>query len=146
MLTSITISHYRALKSLRIQRLGRINLVAAVCNAGLPVPDQDVTTAIGPPAVTLLILPGAGKPGMLESILADSVRGGPEHVCVEEFLNCVEKATQHEIRLPEKAMCMLSWRRDQILTYRRGTRQRKGIGITLRSGKFVISWPLSGRR
>lgn len=58
-------------------------------NAGLPAPNRAGERSGEAPAVTVFILPGDNRPGMLETLLRESFAGGPEDRCVEEYLACV---------------------------------------------------------
>lgn len=75
----------------------------ALDNAGLPAPSLPDTVAGGPPRVSVLILPDGKNPGMLESLLGETVRGTPVADCIDEFLKCAERDGESEINQPEKA-------------------------------------------
>ncbi|MDE2873513.1 MAG: hypothetical protein OXQ94_17705 [Gemmatimonadota bacterium] len=75
----------------------------ALENAGLPAPSVPDTIAAGPPRVSVLILPDGANPGMLESLLGETVRGTPVADCIDEFLKCAERDGGSEINRPEKA-------------------------------------------
>ena len=72
-------------------------------NVGLPVPSQPaVRSGVGPTAA-VLILPGNGRDGMLETLLWESLRDAPERRCVDEFLRCVTDSRSAPVRNPDKA-------------------------------------------
>lgn len=75
----------------------------ALEHSGLPVPTDPGATANGRPSVTVLILPDGRSPGMLESVLGDSIRDTPVGTCIDEFLGCAENVAKCEISRPEKA-------------------------------------------
>ena len=72
-------------------------------NAGLPVPNQPEEHAGGSPAVTVLILPGDNRPGMLETLLNETFANTPEEACINAFFECVEDASGVSIQRPHKA-------------------------------------------
>ena len=76
----------------------------AVGATGLPVPratGADGITGDGL-GVGVMILPGAGESGMLESLLAKSLTGDPVSHCIEAFMTCSMEQTSMAIRRPEK--------------------------------------------
>jgi hypothetical protein len=73
-------------------------------NASLPVPSVPAGVAEGPPRVSILILPGGGQPGMLETLLCETFAGSPEAGCIDDFFKCVTtNSSNGSIRRPEKA-------------------------------------------
>ncbi len=72
-------------------------------NAGLPVPPQPAERAGDGPAVSILILPGDDRPGMLETLLWESLADAPERGCIDEFLKCVTKSRSAPVGNPDKA-------------------------------------------
>ena len=75
----------------------------ALENAGLPAPSAPDTITDGPPRVSVLVLPDGRTPGMLESLLGETVKGTPVADCIDEFLKCAERDGELEIKRPEKA-------------------------------------------
>ena len=71
--------------------------------AGLPVPDEPGMRAHGEPATSVLILPGAGRPGMLETLLNETVAESRESECIDAFFACIESLSGGSIRRPDKA-------------------------------------------
>ena len=63
-------------------------------NNRLPRPGRIGEQAAGPPSVAVAILPGGEKPGMLETLLWESVGDPAIRRCVEDFLQCSEQAGQ----------------------------------------------------
>ena len=72
-------------------------------NAGLPQPQFHAIRAAGRPAVTVLILPGDGRTGMLETLLCQSVADSPEKTCIDTFLQCVRELYGEDIKRPDKS-------------------------------------------
>lgn len=72
-------------------------------NARLPVPSRPEDRTDGSPAVTVLILPGNNRPGMLETLLCQSFTGTPEEACINAFFGCVEDASGVPLQRPHKA-------------------------------------------
>lgn len=63
-------------------------------NNRLPRPGRMGEQVAGPPSVAVAILPGGEKPGMLETLLWESVGDPAIRRCVEDFLRCAEEAGQ----------------------------------------------------
>ena len=65
----------------------------AVCdaldNAGWSVPAAVETPTGDAPQVAVLILPGAGQPGMLEDLILESLASNPILACVDAFFACL---------------------------------------------------------
>lgn len=74
----------------------------ALQNVGLPVPERPVETSISSPSVGVLILPGGGDDGMLETLLCRTFAGSPVDACIEGFFRCVERS-EIPIRRPDKS-------------------------------------------
>ncbi|MFQ5880501.1 MAG: DUF3226 domain-containing protein, partial [Dehalococcoidia bacterium] len=62
---------------------------SAVQNAGWEAPQQPMTPAGDSPKVTVLILPDANRPGMLEDLLLEAVSDDPVIPCVNKYFECV---------------------------------------------------------
>lgn len=71
--------------------------------AGLSVPDRPEQVSSGDPAVCVLILPGSGREGMLETLLCETFAGSADDRCISEFFECVAEAGEGNIRWPAKA-------------------------------------------
>jgi len=73
----------------------------SVCDAlnanQLPAPSAPFIPIGHSPQVTILILPGDGKPGMLEDICLEAVQDQPAMICVREFFQCLNN---HKISFP----------------------------------------------
>ena len=76
---------------------------SSLSNARLPVPDQPEERAGGSPAVTVLLLPGNNRTGMLETLLNETFANTPEAACINAFFDCVEDASGVSIQRPHKA-------------------------------------------
>ena len=57
----------------------------ALESANLPVPESALVPKGENPRVTVMILPGAGEPGMLEDLCLRSVEIDPAMVCVKQY-------------------------------------------------------------
>lgn len=76
---------------------------SSLSNAGLPVPNQPERRAGSSPAVTVLILPGNNRTGMLETLLNETFANTPVDDCINAFFGCVEDASGVPIQRPYKA-------------------------------------------
>ncbi len=65
--------------------------------ADLPVPEMPLESAEGAPKVTAMILPGGGRPGMLETLCLESVEGDHAIPCVQKYFDCLQ---EEDIDLP----------------------------------------------
>ena len=76
---------------------------SSLSNAGLPVPSRPEDRTDGSPAVTVLILPGNNRTGMLETLLNETFAHTPEEACINAFFDCVETISTVSITNPDKA-------------------------------------------
>ena len=76
---------------------------SALRNAGLPMPDSPAERTDTSPAVTVLILPGDSRQGMLETLLCESFADDPVEECIDDFFECVESLPDVSIKTPDKA-------------------------------------------
>ena len=75
-------------------------------NAGLPVPAHPGEPAGAAPAVNVLILPGDGDHGMLETLLCRTFADTAVDRCIDDFFRCFETSeagAEARIRNPDKA-------------------------------------------
>lgn len=72
-------------------------------SAKLSVPNRHRERTGHNPAITVLILPGDGRAGMLETLLCQSIADSPEKTCIDTFLQCVRKLPDKDIKRPDKA-------------------------------------------
>jgi len=67
----------------------------SVCNAlhnvKLPEPTTPLTPIVGPPQVTVMIVPDADSPGMIESVCLNSVSDDPAISCLEQYFICLHE-------------------------------------------------------
>ena len=63
-------------------------------HANLPVPRRHDESAGENPSVRVLILPGDGQPGMLETLLCRTLTEHPVTRCIDDFLRCAEESGQ----------------------------------------------------
>ena len=71
--------------------------------AGLAVPVQPETLGDGNPSVRVLIFPGKGKSGMLETLLCETFADSPADQCISSFFECIAEVGLGEIKRPDKA-------------------------------------------
>ena len=72
-------------------------------NAELPMPDSPAKRTGISPAVTVLILPGDNRAGMLETLLCESFADTPVNHCIDDFFTCVENLPDVSIKNSHKA-------------------------------------------
>ena len=71
--------------------------------AKLPVPDSLAERTDTSPAVTVLILPGDSRQGMLETLLCESFADTSVDHCIDDFFKCVESLPDVSIERSDKA-------------------------------------------
>ena len=71
--------------------------------AKLSVPDSPVERTGDSPAVTVLILPGDNRQGMLETLLCASFAATPVEDCIDDFFKCVKSLPDVSIERSDKA-------------------------------------------
>ena len=71
--------------------------------AKLSVPHNPQESTATRPRVTVLILPGDNRQGMLETLLCESFVNTPENCCIDDFFKCIEALRDISIKRPEKA-------------------------------------------
>ena len=103
-------------------------------NAGLPVPSRIGAPSAGVPAVTVLILPGGGRPGMLETILCDTLLEQEVNRCIDVFFECVEALPDIAISNPHKARAYayLATKPDS----------HHSVGVAAKAGAWDLSHPV----
>ena len=74
----------------------------SLARADLPTPGRPGESAGENPSVRVLILPGGGQPGMLETLLCRTLTEHPMTQCIDDFLRCAEESGQR-VRRPDKA-------------------------------------------
>ncbi|MDE0683429.1 MAG: hypothetical protein OXI63_10980 [Candidatus Poribacteria bacterium] len=79
------------------------SIQSSLRNAELPVPDSPAKRTGISPAVTVLILPGDNRTGMLETLLCESFMDTPVNHCIDDFFVCVENLPDVSIKNPHKA-------------------------------------------
>ncbi len=75
----------------------------ALMGAGLPVPNAPQRLQEGVPRVGVMILPGDGRPGMLEDLCLAAVQADPVVVCVDAYFACLERNAAERSQNPSKA-------------------------------------------
>ena len=103
-------------------------------NAGLPVPSRIGAPSAGVPAVTVLILPGGGRPGMLETILCDTLLEQEVNRCIDVFFECVEALPDIAISNSHKARAYayLATKPDS----------HHSVGVAAKAGAWDLSHPV----
>ena len=76
---------------------------SALSNAALPTPNRPAERTGTSPAITVLILPGDDRQGMLETLLCESFAATPVEDCIDDFFKCVESLPDMSIDRPDKA-------------------------------------------
>ena len=71
--------------------------------AELPMPDSPAERTDTSPAVTVLILPGDNRQGMLETLLCESFADTSVEGCIDGFFKCVESLPDVSIERSDKA-------------------------------------------
>jgi hypothetical protein len=81
------------------------DVCTALRGASLPVPPAVLqpTATPPPPRVTIMLLPEGNTPGMLETLCWRALAGDPRIPCIEEFLDCVERAVGQPVARAEKS-------------------------------------------
>ena len=67
----------------------------SLAHANLAAPQRHDESAGENPSVRVLVLPGDGRPGMLETLLCRTITEHPVTRCVDDFLRCAEESGQH---------------------------------------------------
>ena len=70
--------------------------------AEFPVPDRPEQLVGEQPALSVMVLPGDGQAGMLETLLCRTFAGDDMDRCIDRFFQCAEESGTH-IRRPDKA-------------------------------------------
>ncbi len=82
--------------------------------AGLTVPDAIGHLTGNRPAISVMILPGANRTGMLETLLCETIRDEGVQTCIDKFFECIEELQGKTVHRPHKARAraFLATRRD----------------------------------
>jgi len=104
------ISGFHLVKSLGVVRDSESDPAAAfqaVCSAlskaDFALPSAPVQPAGSDPQISVMLLPDASTPGMLETLCWRSLTENPIVPCVEEFLVCVASKTGSPVANPDKS-------------------------------------------
>ena len=76
---------------------------SSLTNANLPTPTELGVRSVGAPSVTVLVLPGGGSPGMLETVLRRTFDDLEVSRCIDDFFDCAKKLPDVSISNPDKA-------------------------------------------
>lgn len=74
----------------------------ALRKANLPVPAASEARVAGKPAISVLILPGGNRPGMLETLLCESIEQDASKDCIDAYFHCLD-AKGIDVKRPDKA-------------------------------------------
>ena len=74
----------------------------ALEHSNLVAPQRPGESTSENPSVRVLILPGDGQPGMLETLLCRTLNRSPLNRCVDDFLQCAEESG-HRVQRRDKA-------------------------------------------
>ena len=97
-------------------------------NAGLPVPQRPEGQTRGHhPEVSVLILPGGGRAGMLETLVCESFAGDNIDSCIDDFFDCVGSEI---LRNPDKARAFA-----YLAT---SPNPRHSVGVAARRGQWNL--------
>ena len=110
LLAFVNAPDYNSVKSVGIARDAEVSARAAfesvqgaLGNAGLFVPAKVGERKVGSPDVSVLILPGDDKPGMLETLICRTFEGMKVNRCIDDFFECAEGLPNVSIDKPDKA-------------------------------------------
>jgi hypothetical protein len=101
----------------------------ALESANLPVPESALVPKGDNPQVTVMILPGGGKHGMLEDLCLKSVESDPAMFCVKQYCQCLQQKCPSLPKNTSKAKVQV------FLASRKEV--EKGLGVAARDG----CWP-----
>jgi len=110
---------------------------SALQKVGLPVPPEVGAIAEGGhPLVGILILPGDGQPGMLETLINDTFSGTAIDKCIDVFFDCVEKSAAGSIRNEHKARAFAFLATTENARHSVGVAAKRG-DLNLQHGTFA---------
>ena len=92
----------RAFQSVRTALRNANEILQESSGAELPVPERPEELAGDRPSVSVLILPGGGGDGMLETLLCKTFDATDVDRCIDRFFRCAE-ASGSRIHRPDKA-------------------------------------------
>lgn len=106
-----SMSEFRTVESVGIVRDAETSARSAfqsvqssLSRSGLTVPDSPSMPSGNSPAVNVLILPGNGRHGMLETLLCETFADTPQDDCINQFFECIAAIKDTEVvRRPDKA-------------------------------------------
>ena len=97
-------------------------------HAGLPVPEHPEEHAQGQPSVSVLILPGDGDDGMLETLLCRTFAHSKVNSCIDQFFRCVKESdttlARHLHKDKARVFAYLATRHNPHGSYRVATQRR----------------------
>ncbi len=102
----------------------------ALKSANLPVPEFTLVPKGENPQVTVMILPGEGKHGMLEDLCLKSVEADPAMFCVKQYCRCLQQKCSSLPKNTSKAKVQV------FLASRNEV--GKGLGVASRDGCWLF--------
>ncbi len=106
----VNMAKFKSVKSVGIVRdaetsaEGTLNSIQSTLGKSkLEVPPKPEVRVGEDPAISIMILPGNNKPGMLETLLCETFRDTPEESCIDSFFHCIATAKLPAIRRLDKA-------------------------------------------
>ena len=120
----------------RLLRVAFQSVRSSLQNAGLSIPALPGDRTDTKPSVTVLILPGDNRPGMLETLLCESFKDEPENRCIDGFFDCFESIPGMSIDRPYKARAhaYLATRPDPHVS----------VGVAAKNGYWNLDHPVLG--
>jgi hypothetical protein len=121
--------------SLGIVRDAEINATSAfqsVCSAldsaQFPKPEQPETLTGSEPRISILILPDANTPGMLETVCLRVVADDPVMMCIDEYFKCIN----------QKGLCPRLMDKARLQAFLASRTEQELLGHAVRNN--YISW------
>ena len=101
-------------------------------NAELPMPTKVGVQSAGSPTVRVLILPGGGKPGMLETLLCRTFGDQEMNRCIDEFFACANA-------LPGVSICRCRSDKARARAYLTTTKNpHHSVGVAAKAGVWDL--------
>lgn len=104
------------------------SVCSALNSAQLPKPEQPESLTDSEPRISILILPDANTPGMLETICLRAVADDPVIECIDEYFKCVN----------QKRLCPRLMDKAKLQAFLASRREQRPLGQAMQ--KNYISW------
>lgn len=105
-------------------------------NANLPVPSAIAEPVGENPRIAVLILPGDGNAGMLETVLRRTFDDRDVNCCIDDFFDCVQRLPDFSIGNPDKSRAFA------YLTTQRNPHH--SVGVAAKAGVWDLDHPAFG--